>query len=246
MIQKGLSSLGKWFREHKHIALALYVPVFFIWFGLLERYMTPVIWTDTPLDALIPFNELFVIPYYLWYIYVPAAAIYFFFRSKPDYYRLCTFLFSGMTICLILYMIIPNGQMLRPVSFPRDNFLTDVVKSLYRTDTPTNVCPSMHCLNAIGVHIAVRRSKELSKLRVPSGILMVLVCLSTMFLKQHPVLDVVAAILMAVPLYWAVYRVDWSSIAQRFRARRSVSGAVTVRAENGNARMADERKKESA
>ena len=56
----------------------------------------------TTLDDLIPFNEYFIVPYLLWFLYVAAAIAYFFFTSKDDYYRLCTFLFTGMTISLLV------------------------------------------------------------------------------------------------------------------------------------------------
>ena len=75
-------------------------------------------------DDYIPFCEVFVIPYLLWFVYVSAVVIYFFFKNKEDYYRTCIFLFTGMTIFLIISTLWPNGQHLRPTVMPRDNIFT--------------------------------------------------------------------------------------------------------------------------
>lgn len=53
-----------------------------------------------------------------------------------------------------------------------------------------------------------RHSEELKKHPMivrASGILMVLICLATMFLKQHSVIDVVGALLMASVIYPIAY-----------------------------------------
>ena len=76
----------------------LYAIPFYIWFYLLEINVKPEIWLRSSLDNLIPFNEWFVVPYYFWYLYVPAAIVYLFFTSKEHYLKLCGFLFTGMTI----------------------------------------------------------------------------------------------------------------------------------------------------
>ena len=48
-------------------------------------------------DDWIPFNEYFIIPYFLWFAYIAAVILWFFFTNKEDYYRVCILLFTGMT-----------------------------------------------------------------------------------------------------------------------------------------------------
>ena len=43
--------------------------------------------------------------------------------------------------------------------------------------------------------------------------------MSTVFLKQHSVEDVIAACVVAVPLYLLVYRYDWTPVRQWWRER---------------------------
>ncbi|MFR5601988.1 MAG: phosphatase PAP2 family protein [Lachnospiraceae bacterium] len=198
------------FHKYKHAWLMLYFLIYLPWFFYLERTVTThyhVI--HTTLDDYIPFNEYFVIPYFLWFLYVAIPVIYFFFKSKSDYYRLCAFLFTGMTISLIICTIFPNGTDFRPVMDPEKSIFTRMVAMLHKADTCTNVFPSIHVFNSIAVHIAVMHSELLKNnhvIRWGSLILMVSICLSTVFLKQHSVLDGLGSIAMAYILYPVIYR----------------------------------------
>ncbi|WMJ85684.1 phosphatase PAP2 family protein [Anaerocolumna sp. MB42-C2] len=210
-------------QKYKHGWILSYFFIYIIWFFLLEKKVTtnytPVhIW----LDDYIPFNEWFVIPYYLWFFFIFSTVAYFFLKSKEDFYKVTAFLFIGMTICLIIYTIWPNGQNLRPdlSTIGRDNIFIRVVKALYATDTSTNVCPSIHVFNSIGANIAILRCEQLKKykwLRIGSTILTVLISLSTMFLKQHSAFDAIAAIALSIVMYYLVY--GWSDYKQAAKTK---------------------------
>lgn len=182
------------------------------WFVYLERKITKdytVI--HVALDDRIPFCEIFIIPYLLWFAYVSAVIVYLFFKDKDDYFRTCIFLFTGMTIFLIISTLFPNGQHLRPKVMPRDNIFTWLVARLYSTDTPTNLWPSIHVYNSLGAHLALIKTKGLSGrkwLHASSFVLSLSIILSTMFIKQHSVFDVVTAFIMAAFMYGIVYKYD--------------------------------------
>ncbi len=202
-------------RRYSHVWVLSYGIVYLTWFCYLEREVTRNYHVmHVALDNYIPFNEYFIIPYTLWFFYVAAAILYFLFTNKEDYYRICTFLFSGMTISLIICTFFHNGTDFRPLLDPDKNVFTAMVAQLYKTDTPTNVFPSIHVYNSIGVHIAVMKSEALKKhrlIRVGSGILMISICLSTVFLKQHSVIDGVGSMVMAYVIYWLVYGYGWTA-----------------------------------
>ncbi|BCJ96708.1 hypothetical protein acsn021_42770 [Anaerocolumna cellulosilytica] len=197
--------------KYKHGWILSYFFIYLAWFFALEKSVTtdyhPVyIW----LDDYIPFNEWFVIPYYLWFFYIFATIAFFFFTSKEEFYKVTGFLFIGMTICLIIYTVWPNGQNLRPElsTLGRDNIFIRILKNLYATDTSTNVCPSIHVFNSIGAHIAIHKSPSLKKykwLQAGSFVLMISICLSTMFLKQHSAVDAIAAIVLSAVMYFLIY-----------------------------------------
>lgn len=201
--------LKQTFETYKHGLILLYLPFYFLWFRWLERAVTNHFHViHMPIDDKIPFIEYFVVPYLLWFVYVTAALVYFFFRSKSGFLRLCLFLFSGMTVFLIISTVYPNGHFLRPQEFVRDNIFTDLVRLVYAHDTPTNLFPSIHVYNSIGVHIAVCRCADLKDkpaIRFGSCILMAGIVLSTVFLKQHSVFDVIIGMVCAIFAYTLVY-----------------------------------------
>lgn len=196
-------------KKYKHAWVFLYIFVYMPWFLFLEKHVTTryhVI--QTPLDEYIPFVEYFIVPYLLWFVFIAAVMLYFFLTDVEGFYKLAKIMFTGMTLFLIISTIFPNGQDLRPMVFERDNIFVDMVRMVYRADTCTNVFPSLHVFNSVCSCIAIHESRELQKHRaVCNGayILAALIVLATMFLKQHSILDVMAAFLMAYVLYQFVY-----------------------------------------
>lgn len=209
------------FAKYKHALLVVfYVPVYLIWFSYLEKTVTkPSTIIHTEWDDMIPFCEVFVIPYFLWFMYIAVVVLYCLFTSKDDYLKTCIFLFTGMTIFLVISTLWSNGHHLRPSVMPRDNIFSNMVLGLYQTDTPTNLWPSIHVYNSIGAHLAVSHHKKLGQnkwIRGGSFILASSIVLSTMFIKQHSVFDVVTAFIMAFGMYILVYYAD---ILEIYRAR---------------------------
>ena len=208
-----VKKMKKFILQYRHaLPLLIYGVVYLSWFAHLEQTVTKnyrVIHMDA--DDYIPFCEVFVIPYFLWFAYVAAVVLFFLFKNRDDYYRTCIFLFTGMTIFLIVSTLWPNGHHLRPYTMPRDNIFTRMVIGLYQTDTPTNLWPSIHVYNSIGAHLAIARSscfKDSPWIRRASLLLATSIILSTMFIKQHSVFDVLTAFGLAGIMYIIVYRYD--------------------------------------
>jgi membrane-associated phospholipid phosphatase len=107
----------------------------------------------------------------------------------------------------VIYILFPNMQTLRPTAFPRDNLLVDMVRGLYEFDTNTNVCPSIHVLGSVAVCLAGLHSKPLRSIGWKLFFLLstLLICLSTVFLKQHSIIDVYTALALGAVCYVAVF-----------------------------------------
>lgn len=201
-------------KKYSHAVLVIYFLFYMPYFLFLNGY-TPtrpdVTILHTGLDDVIPFCEWFAIPYFLWFAYIAAGYIFLLLADRKEFIRLCIFLYTGMTVCLIIYTVFPNGQDLRIDydTLGRSNILIDWVKVLQAGDSAYDVFPSIHCLNSFGMHIALAKSQKLGKFKKPiviaSFILMVLIVLSTVFLKQHSVVDIYGAVALAVPLYFLAY-----------------------------------------
>lgn len=211
-------------KKYGHIWALSYGFVYLPWFFYLERTVNDNFTVmHTALDDRIPFSEYFIIPYLLWFVYVAGAVLYFFFTDKRDYYRLCIFLFTGMTISLLVCTFFPNGTDLRVPVDPNKNLCSYLVALIHSADTSTNVFPSIHAYNSLGVHFAVMNSKRLQKIkwvRRGSLMLMIAICLSTVVLKQHSVIDVTGAFVLAYAMNPLVYNTGY------VRNRRAVREKV--------------------
>ena len=147
------------------------------------------------LDYKIPFLEIFVIPYVGWYFLIAFSLLYFALYNVENFKRLQIFIIVTQIAAMVIYIIFPNFQPLRPDVYPRDNFLTDIVALLQTADTNSNVCPSLHVAYSIGIASIWLKEKD-AKWWVKTLIVIfcILVCLSTAFIKQHSVIDGLVAI----------------------------------------------------
>lgn len=204
-----LEKIKNFLRRYKHIWVFSYGLIYLPWFYYLEKHVTTQYYViHSSIDDKIPFIEFFIVPYLLWFVFIAAVVLYFFFTDTAGFYRLCALLITGMTLFLIISTFFPNGLALRPTTFERDNIFVDMVKLLYQADTPTNVLPSIHVYNTICVCIAIAYSPAFKKHRfitACSYVLAALIILATMFLKQHSVVDVMAAFVIAYTMYLLVY-----------------------------------------
>ncbi len=204
-----MAKLKSFLRKNPHIFYFLFLPAYLISFFALEKFIPPEKvrwWVFTPLDAAIPFAEIFVIPYCLWYPLLLSTGLILLFRDAETFEKYMLFLSLSFGAALLICLIIPNGQSLRPAIFPRKNLLTALVGALYRADTPTNVFPSMHVLGSIAAAGAALISPSMVRLRYIWISLAIAVCLSTMFIKQHSALDVLGALALSIPLCFFIYR----------------------------------------
>ena len=202
--------------------MALYTVVYLLSFALLEK-RSSVHYTEIHmwLDDRIPFIEEFVIPYFLWFAFVVACVLYLYFADRRNYDCAATLLYIGMTVFLVISYVFPNKQYLRPAVMPRHNIFTMMVSYLYRTDTSTNVFPSIHVYNTLCCMAGMIHSRhsfaKKTWVRSVVSLLGISIILSTVFLKQHSCIDVIGAVAMFVPLYILVYSYDMVIVSRRAR-----------------------------
>lgn len=195
--------------DFSHLLLALFWPVFGIAFALVERLRpleacTPV-WCS--LDDKIPFCEYFFIPYMFWFVFLVGMNFYLALCDPKGFRRLMYFVMITYTTTILIYLIYPTCQNLRPMEFPRDNFLTRFAASFYAFDTNTNVCPSLHVVGSYAVSFAAWDTKRFQKWGWKAAFFLTatLISISTVFVKQHSILDVFAAMALCAVGYVLVY-----------------------------------------
>ncbi len=200
-------------QQYHHWLYALVLPVYLVLFFVAEHVVGPdsaytVI--EHPLDTLIPFCEWFYIPYVLWYPFMVSVGLYLGFKDSVGFKRYMTYIGITFIAAVGLFILFPNGQELRPDldTLGRDNLFVRAIRILYVADTNTNVCPSLHVVGSMAAVFGILHHPRLRKtvwMPICGIILAVFICLATVFLKQHSVIDVFVGIPYGMLLYGAVY-----------------------------------------
>lgn len=183
--------------EYKHLLWLIgwlgYFALYFLTENLIPAEKCfPV---HSPLDDIIPFCEWFLIPYVGWYLLIVVSLLYFALYNPKNFVNLQKYIIITQVVAMIVYIVFPNRQDLRPTEFPRENFLTDIMGIIYTADTNTGVCPSLHVAYSIGIASTWLREKSASKFtKIAILIFCILVCVSVAFVKQHSVVDIFAAV----------------------------------------------------
>ena len=141
------------------------------------------------IDDLIPFNEWFIFPYCSWFLLLAGVTALLWWCDTQSYDKLCLTMFSGMTFCLILYMLLPNGLDLRPTAEAAGR---------------SNIAMSSACMALAFTNS--RLAKDRPALKVLAWVWAALICASTVFTKQHSIIDVVCGLAVAFVWVPVVYR----------------------------------------
>lgn len=158
------------------------------------------------LDDVVPFCEYFVIPYVGWYLLIVSSLIYFALYNPDNFKNMSKFIIITQVVAMVIYILFPNRQDLRPEMFPRENIFTWILGIIYQFDTNTGVCPSLHVAYSVGIASTWLKEKSASKLcKTLITIFCFFVCISVAFVKQHSVVDIFAAIPVCILAEWMVF-----------------------------------------
>lgn len=212
--------------EFSHLKLLLGWVVYFIFYFLTENLIPAerchVI--HCRLDDLVPFCEYFLIPYVFWYVLIVLSLLYFALYHVEHFKHLSKFIMITQAVAMAVYILYPNRQDLRPLIFERDNLFTRCISILYAFDTNTGVCPSLHVAYSLGIASTWLKEKDASmSWKIFVVIAVILICLSTAFIKQHSVVDIFAALPVGLLAELVVFRSYW---ADKFR-----KGSIPTRSE---------------
>ncbi len=158
------------------------------------------------LDDLIPFCEYFIIPYVFWYALVAGTLLIFALYDIESFRKVSKYIMITQLLAMICYIVFPTRQDLRPAAFERENIFTGIIGFLYTFDTNTGVCPSLHVAYSIAMMSVWLKKKDTHwgwKLFVVVWV--ILICLSTMFVKQHSAVDFFAALPVCLIAEVALY-----------------------------------------
>ncbi|MBQ6893026.1 MAG: phosphatidic acid phosphatase [Clostridia bacterium] len=200
-----------------HLLLLLGWPAYFLMYFLTENLIPhekcyPV---HCVLDDIIPFCEYFVIPYVFWYALIVISLLYFAFYNVDSFKKLQKYIIITQIVAMIAYIAFPTRQDLRPTEFANDNIFTSLVGYLYSFDTSTGVCPSLHVAYSLGIASTWVKEKGVSKWWKAFVVFaVIMICLATMFIKQHSAVDFFAAIPVCILAEVIVFGKYWKNKKQ--------------------------------
>lgn len=184
----------------RHVLLLLYWPAYLLSFILIERICPAAAYHTVrcALDDLIPFCEWFLFSYVAWHVSLLWMSLYTLAYDIAAFRRFMWNLILTTAIAIAVYLIWPSQQLLRPdlSALGRENLLTRAVGLIYAVDTNTNVCPSLHCIGGFAILFA---ALDMPRFRTRGWtvffvIFALLICASTVFMKQHSAVDFFAAL----------------------------------------------------
>ena len=187
--------IREWIAENPHFwwSFAL-IPIFICYFVPEHLIVSDYHPTQIPFDDLIPLLPGFVYCYLLWFPLLVFGGFWMLFFDGPVLRRYMLFLMCSYFICAVVYLLYPNGQDLRPENLRVHDLSTAILAFIYRVDTNTNVLPSLHVIGSMGAAFSLCSSRRLKSplIKLAIAVLAALVSISTVFVKQHGIMDVLA------------------------------------------------------
>ena len=166
--------------DHPHIWWGLFLPVYLGIFFTIEHFITDNYWaTQLPIDYKIPFLEGFAPIYASWSVLLFILGIYLILKDGEGFRRYMWSIMITFLFSTLICALIPNGQDLRPAVMPRDNIFCDLV---WHT-----------------------RGLKKRAWRWSTAVYGVLIIASTVFIKQHAVIDVLAGLVVGFLGNYIVY-----------------------------------------
>ena len=152
----------------------------------------------TALDEAAPFIPAFVFAYVsIYYISVVPA---FLFRSRWVLRRAIVAYTTMSVISFIIFLLFPVEMVLRPQLVEGESFASWLLAMIYAVDHPYNCCPSLHVgLALMGAFTIDCVDKRFGRI---AWAIAFLVCISTLVIKQHYIIDVIVGYVVAYGSFW--------------------------------------------
>jgi membrane-associated phospholipid phosphatase len=183
-------------KKYAPLLLMLVFPVLGFMYAMTNNNSNQEVYSlMTAVDESIPFIKAFALPYSVWIFYIYVCLLYFFKKDVNVYYRaLLTYIVCTL-LCYLIYTVFQT-TVPRPIVTGNDP-ISELMRYIYNRDQPFNCFPSIHCFSSYMFMRMVWTSSFRNKRNVALTTGMSsLIILSTLFVKQHVIVDALAGIFM--------------------------------------------------
>jgi len=165
---------------------------------------------ETFMDDAIPFAELFLIPYLLWFLF-PFASLTLAFSRRFTAIEISSMYLTHVLLilsCFAIYLIFPTtseGVMINLGTYEFVNSsIRGVIYMIYTVGIPYNAFPSYHVAPLVFLSIFLfYKWKSVFWASLP---LTILVSAATVFIKFHYFVDILGGIVMGFFAYYILYK----------------------------------------
>ncbi|MDU1399809.1 MAG: phosphatase PAP2 family protein [Finegoldia magna] len=174
--------------------------VYLVWFFAMEKIPNRnyhIVYSK--LDDYIPFYKPAILMYSSWFLMLVIPFVYLLKRKSYDnMYNIIIPMFLAMYISLIIYVIYPTALDIRVTDITGNDICSWIIRKIQGIDAPNNVCPSIHVSTTVIIYNQFRKIlKDNKKSKAFFLLWSVGICISTMLVKQHSIIDVVCGIILA-------------------------------------------------
>lgn len=173
----------------------LTIPLISILYVLLNHHEGTAYSLVTDLDRHLPFVKFFVLPYLFWFFYIILALFYLIKIDRTAYYRTLILYDLGLLIANLVYFFYQT-TVPRP-EIEADDLFNHMVSLVYQIDQPFNCFPSLHVFTTYLIMKSIHTYSTQRMVKLVIHVIGILIILSTLFIKQHVILDVIGAVILA-------------------------------------------------
>ncbi|MDX8345015.1 phosphatase PAP2 family protein [Rossellomorea sp. YZS02] len=191
-------------KDLPYLLCLLVMPALGFIYTLLNTDTREAVILSTQLDEWIPFVPVFIVPYILWYAFILGYLFYFWYKDVPTFLKTLGIIVIGEVVCFVIYFYFQT-TVPRPELTGSGTFV-DLVGMIYSHDQPYNAFPSIHVLTTFAIILGNFNIKD--KHLFHSAFVPVmgsLIIVSTLFVKQHFVLDMVSSIFLTTFIYGIMF-----------------------------------------
>ncbi len=210
MLLKKLKELKNYKKEAIYLAIYLVLSASYKLFNYPRERVYDL---TIGIDRVIPFTKEFIVFYYIWYAFLAVTILCLLLKDRDNYFKYLKGLSLGLIGAYITYTFF-QSTVPRPEVIGDDIFAL-MVRQIYAIDNPYNCFPSIHVFTTVYGCLVISKSYFSSNkmFKVTMDITGILIILSTLFVKQHVVLDAVGGSALAYLVYVLYYKKE----GERFR-----------------------------
>lgn len=169
------------------------------------------------LDDLLPVIPVLVVPYLLFLPFLFGTILYFVFFT--DKFRTVTYSLALCQLTACLCFIFFQTKIVRP-EITSSGVFSNLLRIIYANDAPYNCLPSTHV--ALSIVCGWFWIRQFPRIKWVVSIFVLLICLSTVLLKQHYLPDALTGVILAIASVYVGQKLEGRLAVKLNRAAVSI------------------------